>query len=56
MSDHKTEHDCFESCQADFWAQRALFPTYTIQLRVEVSTGMQNWRATPLEKRNKMSK
>ena len=56
MSDQETEHDCFEWCQADVGAHGVLFPKFSTQLRVEVSTGRQDWWVTPLERRNNMSK
>ena len=48
--------DCFEWCQADVGAHGALFPKFSIQLRVEVSTGRQDWWVTPLQWRNNTSK
>ena len=48
--------NCFEWCQADVGAHEVLFPKFSTQLQVEVSTGRQDWRVTPLEWRNNMGK
>ena len=56
MSDQETEHDCFECCQADVGGHGVLFPKCSTQLRVEVSTGRQDWCVTPLERGTTLGK